>query len=596
MNAAAFLKQSAARLNATASLASLPVGAATIYYSIATITLPPGATVPLLVLAVGLIVVLSAYTAFRYARQLKTVRAISRGKAPASEANLRQVAAEVYGVPDLVFRMNAVTWLGAVVVLLVGLKLWVPALDQKTMVRMAIAAAAFFPVGGLLSYLLSAREGRKVIAALPSLGLPPEQLRDAIARSPVRVRTRLMVFSAILVLVPSAVIAHLSVAVLERGMERVQAETDPAEQARLADEAVAIAIRAIAILGSAVVAFALVAAWAGASAIAEPLRALARDARRLQQGDLSRTTVIAAEDELWDVSAAFTAVQAQLLHGISQLQRAGLQMSSTAEQLSAMAGRHVGGATEQAGALQQTSATTEELARVSEQIAGSGRGVEQRAAETVAAARAGQAQTSQFDSAMRALQTHHQKISGAVTELERRVILIRGLVTFIGSVADRADLLALNADLESTKVGDAGRGFSLVASEMRRLGEEVGRSTQQILNLIEEVREATSQALRATETGGRTTLRGMELAKRVSEGLGRIVALAEDTARAAAQISAATEHQRSASTQLAASMTEVLEVTRENERGSGGLRASTTDLATLAHELKEVVQGFKLPS
>ncbi len=590
------LRASASRISSVASLASLPVGAATVYYATSTITFPEGSIRPLLGLVGILIVALSTFTARRYNRQLRTLKRIGLPGVPLNEENLGKVAAEAFGTPDMVFKLNSVTWVGSVAFAVLGLKLWVPALAPASMVRMAVAGLVFFPVGAVLAYLLTAQQTRKLIASLPAAGLAPERLSAVLPQSPVRIRSRLLVFTAVLVIVPSAVIADLAMTLLHRGLERVQAQTDPVLQAALAQQSVDAAIRVIAILGSAAALFALLTAWVGGSAIAGPLRALAREAKRMQEGDLTHRTVVPAEDELWDVSVAFSSVQVQLVRGLSELRRAGLQMASTSQQLRQMALSHVGGAAKQAGALHQTSFTTEALARVSEEIAESARGVTTRAEQTVSAGREGEAQSTAFQAAMNKLGSDNLKIAEAVTELERRVILIRGLVSFIGSVAERADLLALNADLEGTKAGDAGRGFSLVAGEMRRLGEEVTKSTRQIHGLIEEVREATVLALRATETGKKTTRTGVELARRVSEVLARIVTLAEDTVRAAGAISVATEQQQTGSVQLADAMASVLAVTQDNQRGSATLEGSTADLSTLANELKEAVQRFQVPN
>ena len=88
-----------------------------------------------------------------------------------------------------------------------------------------------------------------------------------------------------------------------------------------------------------------------------------------------------------------------------------------------------------------------------------------------------------------------------MVRLNKRVQQIGKVVEFINEIADKSDLLALNAELEGTKAGEVGRGFSLVAAEMRRLAENVITSTRAIEQLIEEIRDATNAAVMATEAG-----------------------------------------------------------------------------------------------
>ena len=92
---------------------------------------------------------------------------------------------------------------------------------------------------------------------------------------------------------------------------------------------------------------------------------------------------------------------------------------------------------------------------------------------------------------MRAGQPGHRR--GGGRSCNKRVQQIGKIVEFINGVADKSDLLALNAELEGTKAGEVGRGFSLVAAEMRRLAENVLESTKEIEGLIEEIREATQR-------------------------------------------------------------------------------------------------------
>jgi methyl-accepting chemotaxis protein len=174
----------------------------------------------------------------------------------------------------------------------------------------------------------------------------------------------------------------------------------------------------------------------------------------------------------------------------------------------------------------------------------------------------------------------NQAIADAVVRLNKRVQQIGKVVEFINEIADKSDLLALNAELEGTKAGEPGRGFSLVAAEMRRLAENVLSSTLAIERLIDEIRDATQAAVMATEAGLKTTDRG--------------AALARQTSHAVRSISLATQQQQTGTDQLAAAMGDILRVTEENAEATQQMVAANTDLSSLARDLKSTVQRFRV--
>ena len=227
---------------------------------------------------------------------------------------------------------------------------------------------------------------------------------------------------------------------------------------------------------------ALTAAYLGGTLLGRPMRQLAeRGATASPRATWPARASIPAEDEVWAVSAAFTTMRAHLADVLSQLQRAGRAIGTTTEEILATSGRYEAGAAEQASSLNETSATTEELARSRaadrrERRLGGG----DRPADARGGAGAGRAAPRPSSSSMSRMRQDNQAIAAAVARLNKRVQQIGKIVEFINGVADKSDLLALNAELEGTKAGEVGRGFSLVAAEMRRLAENVLESTKEI--------------------------------------------------------------------------------------------------------------------
>jgi methyl-accepting chemotaxis protein len=186
------------------------------------------------------------------------------------------------------------------------------------------------------------------------------------------------------------------------------------------------------------------------------------------------------------------------------------------------------------------------------------------------------------------------EVDEAIGKLSRRVERIGTVVEVIDEIADRSDLLALNAALEGAKAGEAGRGFSIVAQEMRRLAENVMESTREIKNLIGEIREATHAAKEASDGNKRMAADGERLGGAAMSSVMGILAGAQGTSDAARVIHLATQQQRSATEQVVQSMGEIESVTREAQAGSRQATGAAAELARLAERLAAMVQRFRV--
>jgi methyl-accepting chemotaxis protein len=526
-------------------------------------------------------------------RALRVLRAVERGRLASTPEHLRQALKEARAIPERCFVSTLLGWCGGTV--LVGLAFpllaggsWLGSL------RIVLVAIALGPLNALLVYLLVVRRSRTAADRIASEGLSALEFIEAVPPVQQNLRRRLLTFTAIAVLCPSIFILDVSVARTVRVVDEILEAQGPEAQEAVVARANNERNLPLGLLSGFVILLVLGTAYAAGVALSEPLRAITEDATRIAKGDLRPPRVIPAEDEVWAAAAAFVQMQAQLGQALAQMRRAGMQISSTTEQLVATSTEQESGADEQSSSLNETSATTEELARSAQQIAGNAESVAGIAERTFAAAQGGQRNAAAFLTAMQRMKQDNQSIADAVVRLNKRVQQIGKVVEFINEIADKSDLLALNAELEGTKAGEVGRGFSLVAAEMRRLAENVIRSTRTIEQLIEEIRDATHAAVMATEAGLKTTEAGTLLAAQVDESLSLILELARQTSHAVRSISLATQQQQTGTDQLAAAMGDILRVTEQNASATKQMVAANSDLSSLARDLKLVVERFQL--
>ncbi|WNG38690.1 methyl-accepting chemotaxis protein [Archangium violaceum] len=526
-------------------------------------------------------------------RRLRVLRSLESAGLRGEPERFGQALLEVLGLADFAFVSTLVLWLLTSV--FVNLGLWASGVSMSfsLALRFGWPGLLFGPLSALLTYCLVTLRARRVTLEMCSLGLTSEL---AISVSPRRseIRLRLVIFTAIVVVMPAVLIWDVFSSLAERAYDQVLAETSPSRQAELAELLRTEALLSGGALCVLVFGVALAAAYLGGTLLGRPMRQLGEEAHRIAEGDLSRPSIIPAEDEVWAVSAAFSTMRAHLASVLAQLRRAGTRIGSTTEEIISTSARYEAGAAEQASSLDETSATTEELARSARQIAENAGSVAEIAHKTLAAAKGGQACAESFLETMNRMRHDNQAIAAAVARLNKRVQQIGKIVELINGVADKSDLLALNAELEGTKAGEVGQGFSLVAAEMRRLAENVIESTKEIEGLIEEVQDASGAAVMATEGGVRATETGTTLAQQVSESLRQIVELAGRTSDAVRAISLATQQQQGGTDLLAEAMADILRITQQSHNATKQVISANGDLSSLARDLRGVVERFQI--
>jgi methyl-accepting chemotaxis protein len=555
-------------------------------YAWASLSFPVGTRLAFGVILLVVCVVFNTVGDFIEQRRLRVLAELGRGALAFTSEHLLRAALAVARALDVTLVLVSSFLVGGS--FMVGV-LWsaVTTAPASAGLRLAVIGLVTAPITSVIAYLSLFGRVRTVHAELVAAGLPAQQLYAALpARS---WGGRLVVFALVAAVSPVLLIADLS---LERfsGLAARVGNSEGSTARAAIDGAFAQDFGALGLLIAILLVLVCVSAWLAGTAIGGPLRALAQKTQQLAAGRYDGG-FLSAEFESLDAAAALFTMEQHVLEALRQLDQTTASITTATAALVASATR---GAErlDASAALAQTNATTTELARSASQIAANAQVVSSLAQQTFAAARSGKANADAFAGAMGQVREGNQAIADSVVRLNKRVQQVGRIVGFIDSIADRSDLLALNAELEGNKAGEVGRGFSLVAAEMRRLAESVLQSTREIAGLIEDIRDATNAAVMATEAGVKATDAGAALSGRVGTRLTSIVDFANQSSDAMQRISEATGQQQVGTEQLVSAMTDILRATRASADASGAMTLAHQELVELAEALTGALADF----
>jgi methyl-accepting chemotaxis protein len=324
------------------------------------------------------------------------------------------------------------------------------------------------------------------------------------------------------------------------------------------------------------------------------LTALAHDIAQ-GEGDLTkRVPVGSGSDEITVLGRDFN-VFIQKMHGAvslvnqasNQLASSTLQLSSTAESVVRVAEGQDARVMQSSSAIQQMTMTAGEVARNSTEAA-------RIAQETAEMAQSGQAVMMQTVTGIQQISEAVVQAATIITTLGRSSDQIGEIVRVIEDIADQTNLLALNAAIEAARAGEQGRGFAVVADEVRKLAERTTKATKEIGDMIRQIQQDTKNAVATMDQGTNQVGEGVALANKTGEVLSTIHAMVNKTAGMVQQIASVAEEQSQATSQIAGDLESMTQTTRQTTSSVAESAQACHELSTLAGDLQKTLSVFKV--
>jgi methyl-accepting chemotaxis protein len=324
----------------------------------------------------------------------------------------------------------------------------------------------------------------------------------------------------------------------------------------------------------------------------ESLSLAARAAESIASGELRHDFAPRSERDV--LGRAFSSMLANLRGETSQIMEAVNLLASSAGQILSSTNNLASLAAETATAVSQTTATMEEVKQTASLATDRAGDVADAAQQAVSVSENGQNRLERTFEGLARIKEQMASIAASILSLTEKSQAVGEIILTVGDLAEQSNILAVNAAIEAAKAGEHGRGFSVVAEEIRNLADQSKQATAQIRSMLGDIQKATSAVVMTAEQGDKAVEATLRLSAEAKSSLASLSGAISGSAQAAAQIAASSQEQLSGTDQVVLAMESIREASSQQAYSARQLDSAAKDLTDLGQRLKSLLYRYKV--
>ncbi|WP_456026920.1 methyl-accepting chemotaxis protein [Pseudomonas capeferrum] len=333
-------------------------------------------------------------------------------------------------------------------------------------------------------------------------------------------------------------------------------------------------------------------AWLLTRSIVAPLRKAVQVAETIASGNLTTLVEDAGKDEPARLLGALSAMQTNLRQTIQHIAGSATQLASAAEELSAVTEEASRGLQQQNNEIDQAATAVKEMTAAVEEVARNAVSTSEASSQSNQAAREGRDRVVETVGAIQTMTQDVQTTSVMIEGLATQGRDIGKVLDVIRAIAEQTNLLALNAAIEAARAGEAGRGFAVVADEVRALAHRTAQSTQEIEKMVAGIQTGTGEAVQSMQQSNQRTQSTLEMARAAGVALEQITQSISLINERNLVIASASEEQAQVSREVDRNLINIRDLATQSAAGANQTSAASHELSRLAVDLNAMVARF----
>ncbi|MBJ6759962.1 methyl-accepting chemotaxis protein [Myxococcaceae bacterium JPH2] len=340
---------------------------------------------------------------------------------------------------------------------------------------------------------------------------------------------------------------------------------------------------------------ALASSWL-ARGITRPIATLSDVVGRIvREGDLTQKVEFhSRQDEVGELATAFSRLLAHLRESTTSLQQGTRVLGETVEALTSAAAQQERTLAQQSAAIQETQVTAQEIKQTSMMAAERSQAVLGVATRAREVGQSGESTVGESLQGFEQLREQVTRMASSIAQLNDRTQQIGGITQTVKDLADQSNMLALNAAIEAVRSGEHGKGFNVVAREIRSLADQSIQATGRVREILDDIRGGIHATVALSEEGQRRTETGLAQVRASGDSLRELAGIIQDNASAAHQIAAAVTQQNAGIAQIFTSVTDLSRVMEETMQGLRVTQQMTQQLRDVAGRMEAVARAWRV--